>query len=70
VHLQHKLVIRKVSQDDVVFVGHGGAPSGMVSTVHGLKATLPLLGKRHTPNESRQKPIAGRNVVANVPYMF
>jgi DNA repair photolyase len=38
--------------------------------LNGRKAVRPLFAKRHTPNESRQKAIAGGKVVANVPFVF
>jgi hypothetical protein len=41
-----------------------------LAMLHGLKATTPLFGKRHTPDESRQKDVASGKVVANVPYTF
>jgi hypothetical protein len=67
-HLQDKLVIRQFGQDDLVVVGHGGAPKRKgIAMLHGAKATRPLFGKRHTPDESRQKVVALGKGVAHVP---
>jgi hypothetical protein len=37
--------------------------------LHGRKATSPLFGKRHTPDESRQKRVAATNV-SDIPVSF